>query len=209
MSGMVSKTNFRGVCDARTGPLHIMSRWKTLTMDLIKKMPWDPSFKVSSVERDGTQEASPALAETLTIADPPATLPSILRVVHASLEQNPLASAASPPSSQDWTNLIERVRAAAVHARNVEAQAQEQDQRVEELLIRVREDVKRAGDKVRAAEAKAARIEADAELRIRAAEDRAAAAEERASIAEDWLRRVHEVISDEFSSITVGQHKAA
>ncbi len=178
-------------------------------MDQIKKMLWDPSFKVSSVERDGRQEFPPAVAEPPAISEPQVTLPSILRIVHANLEQDPLPSAASLPSNEDWSSLIDRVRAAAVRARDVEAQAQEQEQRVQELLERVREDIKRAGDKVRAAEIKAAKIEADADLRIRAAEDRAAAAEERARIAEDWLRRVHEVISDEFSSITTDQHKAA
>lgn len=178
-------------------------------MDLTKKMPWDPSFKISSVEQASMQEVAPAVAEPAAISEPSVTLPSILRIVHASLEQDPMPSAPSLPSNEDWTGLIDRVRAAAVRARDVEAQAQEQEQRVQELLERVRVDIKHASDKVRTAETKAARIEADAELRIRAAEDRAAAAEERASIAEDWLRRVHEVISDEFSSIAVDQPKAA
>ncbi len=172
-------------------------------------MQWDPSFKISSVERDSAQEMQLGIAEPPATSEQQTTLPSILSIVHAVLEQAPSITAALPSSSQDWTNLIERLRAAAAHARYVEARAQEQDQRVEDLLVRVREDVKRASDKVRAAEAKAARIEADAELRIRAAEDRAAAAEERASIAEDWLRRLHEVVSDEFSSITLGQPKVA
>lgn len=178
-------------------------------MDLTKKMRWDPSFKIRPEEQVNALERSPAMAELAAISEPSATLPNILRIVHASLEQNPLSSSEPLPSFQDWTGLIDRVRAAAAHARETEAQAQEQEHRVQELLERVREDIKRAGERVRAAEAKAAKIEAEAELRIRAAEERATAAEERASIAENWLRRVHEVISDEFSSITTGEHRAA
>ena len=95
------------------------------------------------------------------------SLTSILRLVQSDADANASLVVASPSSSQDWANLIDRVRAAAQRTREVEAQAQEQEQRVHELLERVRDDVKLASERVRAAETKAANVQAQAEQRIR------------------------------------------
>lgn len=125
-------------------------------------------------------------------------LTGVLRSLGSSLDDRSLAGP-PPTSSQDWSALIERVRGAAVHAREVEKQAQEQDLRVQELLERVREDIHAAGERVRAAEARATGIAVRAEERVRDAERRAEIAEERARVAEEWLRRLHETVTAEFS----------
>ena len=97
-----------------------------------------------------------------------------------------------------WADLIERVRAAAHHLRQTEADAEQQDRRVQDLLEKVREDVAHASERVKAAEARAREIEARAEVSIRAAEARAEAAEKRAAVAEEWLTRVQDAITREF-----------
>lgn len=180
-----------------------MSRWKTFKMDVIKKMRWERPLDVSPLETMAVAAGNSEAPKTLD------SLSSILRLVQPSHEPAPSMSDTHPSTAQDWSNLIERVRAAANHTREVEAQAQEQEQRVQEILERVREDIKLASEKVRAAEAKAANVQAHAEMRIRAAEERAEAAEERARIAEDWLKQVHEAIASEFSALTVPKDKVA
>lgn len=96
-----------------------------------------------------------------------------------------------PPQidAQDWGALIDRVRAAAHHARAVEVQARMQEQGVEALRERVRADFKLASERVREAEDRAAKAEA-----------RAAAAEERARVAENYLQSVHDTLASEFST---------
>ncbi len=169
-------------------------------MDIDRNMRWDRPLDLkvlgSEIAMDESSSA-PKSTDALT---------NILRFVHSEAEPGASAHLSSP---QDWTNLIERVRAAAHHTRAVEAQAQEQEQRVQELLERVREDIKLASEKVRSAEAKAANVQAHAELRIRAAEERAAAAEERARIAEAWLKQVHEAVTSEFATLPGMKGKAA
>lgn len=172
-------------------------------MDIIKKMRWERPLDLDRVE---SQEMTVASHDAPKQAD---SLTSILRLVQSDADANASVVVASPSSSQDWANLIDRVRAAAQRTREVEAQAQEQEQRVHELLERVRDDVKLASERVRAAETKAANVQAQAEQRIRAAEERAEAAEERARIAEDWLKQVHEAIVSEFSTLTEVPSKAA
>ncbi len=180
-----------------------MSRWKRLKMDMIKKMRWERPLDLNQLE---TKTVIDEKSEAFKPVD---TLSNILRLVHTDPEQASTPDASHPSSSQDWINLIERVRAAAHHTREVEAQAQEQEQRVQELLERVRDDIKLASEKVRAAEARAANIQAHAEMRIRAADERAEAAEERARIAEDWLKQVHEAITSEFASLPGLKTRAA
>lgn len=180
-----------------------MSRWKRFIMDIIKKMRWERPLDLDHAE---SQEMTVASHDAPKQAD---SLTSILRLVQSDADANASVVVASPSSSQDWANLIDRVRAAAQRTREVEAQAQEQEQRVHELLERVRDDVKLASERVRAAETKAANVQAQAEQRIRAAEERAEAAEERARIAEDWLKQVHEAIVSEFSTLTEVPSKAA
>ena len=108
--------------------------------------------------------------------------------------------AAFPRSSpQDWSKLIDRVRQAAQHAREVEAQAQAQDLRVQEVLDRVRQDVQNAAESVRVAEARTTEIQSRADALLKAADKKVLAAEERARIAEEWLARLHETIVTEFA----------
>ncbi|WP_289015452.1 hypothetical protein [uncultured Methylobacterium sp.] len=101
--------------------------------------------------------------------------------------------------ARQWSELIKRVRAAANQLRQTEADAEEQERRVQDLLGKVREDIAHAGERVKAAEARAREIEARAEVSIRAAEARAEAAEKRAAVAEEWLSRVQEAIAREFA----------
>lgn len=170
-------------------------------MDIVKKMRWERPLDFDRSE----SQNMPVLSQD--VPKPADSLTSILRLVQTDADTS--VSVAAPSSSQDWANLIERVRAAAHRTREVEAQAQEQEQRVHELLERVREDIKLASERVRAAETRAANVQAQAEQRIRAAEERAEAAEERARIAEDWLKQVHEAIVSEFSTLTEVPSKVA
>jgi hypothetical protein len=159
-------------------------------MDPAKKLQWErPGGLDGAVERPAPLPAAPD------------HLASILRLVSAPGDAASSAAAQRPSSPQEWAALIERVRSAAGRAREVESQAQEQEQRVQELLERVREDMRAASERVRAAEMRAAEIQAHAESMVRAADERAAAAEERARVAEEWLFRVHETISTEFSGL--------
>lgn len=127
-----------------------------------------------------------------------ASLTKLVRMVRPSSGQ--AAPSISPSSPQEWTVLIERVRAAAARSREVESQAQEQELRVQKLLESVREDLAAAAERVRAAEMRASNIQAQADMRVRAAEERAEAAEARARTAEEWLQRVHEVMLNEFTA---------
>ena len=180
-----------------------MSRWKLFKMDIIKKMRWERPLDFDRSESQNMSTLSQDLSK------PADSLTSILRLVQTDTDAGVSVPVAAPSSSQDWANLIDRVRAAAHRTREVEAQAQEQEQRVHELLERVREDIKLASERVRTAETKAATVQAQAEQRIRAAEERAEAAEERARIAEDWLKQVHEAIVNEFSILTEAPSKVA
>jgi len=105
----------------------------------------------------------------------------------------------SPP--HDWTKLIERVQRAAQHSRDVEAQAQEQELRVQQLLEQVREDIRRAEDRARAAEDRAREFHARAEALVRAADERTKRAELRADTAERWLGLVQDTLTTEFSGL--------
>ena len=172
-------------------------------MDIVKKMRWERPLELDQFE---SRNATIVSQDDQKAAD---SLTSILRLVQSDAGAGAAAAVGTPSSPQDWTSLIERVRAAAHRTREVEAQAQEQEQRVHELLELVRDDIKLASERVRAAEARAANIQALAEQRIRAAEERADAAEERARIAEDWLKQVHEAIVSEFSTLTEAPSKAA
>ncbi|GJE72979.1 hypothetical protein CHKEEEPN_4540 [Methylorubrum podarium] len=179
-----------------------MSRWKLFKMDIVKKMRWERPLDFDLSESQNMPVVSQDAPK------PTDSLTSILRLVQTDADAS-VSVMAPPSSSQDWANLIERVRAAAHRTREVEAQAQEQEQRVHELLERVRDDIKLASERVRAAETRAANVQAQAEQRIRAAEERAEAAEERARIAEDWLKQVHEAIVSEFSVLTEMPSKVA
>lgn len=119
-------------------------------------------------------------------------------VALADFHKEAASATKSTLEASQWADLIERVRAAAHHVRQTEADAEQQERRVQDLLEKVREDIAHANDRVKAAEARAREIEARAEVSIRTAEARAEAAEKRAAVAEEWLTRVHEAITREF-----------
>ncbi len=128
----------------------------------------------------------------------PTSLANILRVIGPldKLSSDLPPTRHSPP--QDWSDLIERVRAAAARVREVEADAQEQELRVRELLDRVREDMKAANERALAAETHARDVQIRTEALLRAAEERVRTAETRAQMAEEWLAQVSQTIVDEF-----------
>ena len=95
-----------------------MSRWKRFIMDIIKKMRWERPLDLDHAE---SQEMTVASHDAPKQAD---SLTSILRLVQSDADANASVVVASPSSSQDWANLIDRVRAAAQRTREVEAQAQ-------------------------------------------------------------------------------------
>ncbi|MCJ2108056.1 hypothetical protein MKK70_22305 [Methylobacterium sp. E-041] len=100
---------------------------------------------------------------------------------------------------RDWSKLIDLVRDAGKHARKVEAQAQEQELRVRELLEHARENIRNAAERVHAAEARTADVQSRADTLLKAADEKVKAAEERTWIAEEWLTRVYDTIATEFS----------
>ena len=117
----------------------------------------------------------------------------------------PISEVAEPSPSaprslpRNWSKLIDRVRDAGNHAREVEARAQEQELRVRQLLDQTREDMQNAVARVRAAEARTAEIQSRADALLKAADEKVKAAEERARIAEEWLARVYDTIASEFA----------
>lgn len=149
---------------------------------------WDfPSVQVSGSEGpvDNTSSNS--------------ALTNILRLVGSFDELEDLTQPTHTSPSQDWSKLIDRIREAAKHAREVEAQSQEQELRVQQLLDRAREDLKAAADRVRAADARVAEMQARSEALLKAADERVKAAEKRARVAEEWLARVYETVASEFT----------
>lgn len=157
-------------------------------MDPITRFPWDlPSERIPPADVQPEEAAATAHLATVVrlvspAGDPEGGMPPTRR-----------------SSAQDWSKLIERIRHAAGHARDVEAQAHEQELRVQQLLDRVREDMKNAGERVRAADARVAEMQARSEALAKAADERVKAAEDRARIAEEWLARVYDTIATEFT----------
>ena len=141
----------------------------------------------------------PAVQTASSPTAPDTGLTHVLRLVDpfADLEDADSPSGRTPVP--DWSKLIDRIREAANHTREIEAQSQEQELRVQQLLDRAREDLKAAADRVRAADARVAEMQARSEALLKAADEREKAAEERARIAEDWLARVYETIASEFT----------
>ena len=109
---------------------------------------------------------------------------------------------------EDWSDLVERVRMTAARIREVEADAQEQELRVRDLLERVREDIKAAHDRTQAAEAHARDVQIRTESLLKAADERVKAAEERARIAESWLTLVRKTFAEEFEAAKVEKRSA-
>ncbi len=126
------------------------------------------------------------------------TLASILRVI-GPLDNLSLDTAPTRESpSHDWSDLIEKVREAANRVRQAEADSQEQELRVREVLERVREDMKVANERAIAAEVNARDVQLKTDALLKAASARVEAAENRARIAEEWLAKVSQAIVEEF-----------
>lgn len=149
------------------------------------------------LSKDNNEIAKSAPSEK----DEQPSLTSILRVI------GPLDKLSSdlPPTryspSQDWSDLIERVRSAAARVREVEADAHEQELRVRELLERVREDMKAANERAAAAEAHVRDVQTRTDALLRAANERVKAAEDRAKTAEEWLAQISQTLEEEFNGV--------
>ncbi|GJD98034.1 hypothetical protein [Methylobacterium iners] len=154
-------------------------------MDPIKRAPWD-------LTSDGT----PSIEVRAAVEE--GSLSKVLRLVGPFDDLESEAPPARRSSAKDWAKLIDRIREAAAHSRAIEAQAHEQELRVQDLLDRAREDIQAAAERVRAADARAAEMEARTEKLLKSADQRVKAAEERARVAEEWLARVYDTISQEF-----------
>lgn len=154
---------------------------------------------IEKLMRDLSKETAAEQQSTAQDQNGQASLANILRVIGPldKLSSDLPLTRHSPP--QDWSDLIERVRAAAARVREVEADAHDQELRVRELLDRVREDMKAVNDRALAAEAHARDVQARTDALLRAAEERVRAAETRAQIAEEWLAQVSQTIVDEFN----------
>ena len=156
-------------------------------MDPIKRTPLSIHFERS---------VDPELALPNVASD--GSLSAVIRLVGSFDDLDDDLLPDSGRSLPDWSGVIERVHQAAAHVRDVEAQAREQDLRVQELLQRAQDDVNRAAEHVRSAEARAVELQAHSKALLKAADARVKAAEERARIAEGWLAQVHHAIVSEF-----------
>ncbi|TXN04282.1 hypothetical protein FV222_07690 [Methylobacterium sp. WL103] len=159
-------------------------------MDTARRLPWERNskFDVSSVELTPDEQ----LANVVRL------LPPLNDIEGGS----PLTRRSS---AQNWSKLIDRVRDAANHARDVEVQAREQELRINALFDRLREDVRCAGERVQESEARSVEIQIRADVLLRAADERikkaeeqVKAADERARTAENWLSRLYDTIEAEF-----------
>lgn len=154
------------------------------------------SMKSSRLEH--TRDYNSGIKSPIAASPPGAGLATVLRAFGPSndddLPRDPMHEHGS-----DWSVLIERIRATANRVRQVEAQARERENEVEELLACVRADMRIAEERVRTAELQAAQAQASAAERIRQLEERARLAEDRARTAEAWLKQVHETIFSEFA----------
>ena len=156
-------------------------------MDPVKKV-------VLPLQTDRPAVSSLAYAEPGTGS----TLSNVLRLVGSFDDLDDGAPPTRRSSSEDWSNIIDRIHQAASHVREVEVQAHEQELRVQELLKLAREDVTLANERARAADARASEIQVRCETLLKSADERVKAAEERARIAEGWLARVYDTIASEF-----------
>lgn len=130
-------------------------------------------------------------------SDPPA-VSNVLRIPTTLDEpSSDLPTTRSAPA-EDWSHLVEQVRMTAARLREVEADAEEQELRVQDLLQKVREDMQAAADRVQAAEAHARDIQSRTEALLKAADQRVKAAEERAQVAEGWLKVIKKTFAEEF-----------
>lgn len=135
--------------------------------------------------RSLVQPGQPSASPVLRVISPPGELSSDL-------------PAARRSPSQDWSELVDRVRMTANRIRELKADAEDQEIHVRDLLEKVREDIKAANDRMQTAEAHALDVQKRAGALVAAAEERAKAAEERARTAESWLLLVKKAFTEEF-----------
>lgn len=155
-------------------------------MNQVKQLPWD------AIENDLEAKARPGQQ----IGD--ASLTNVLRVIGPFDDLAADTTSARRPPPKDWSMLIDRVRNAANRMRDVEAEAHEQELRVQQLLERVREDIRESEERVKESDARVREANARAAALLKAADERVQEAEERARVAEEWLSRIHETIAGEF-----------
>ena len=164
--------------------------------------------KVETLMRDLSVEVGAEHQSRATVPNNQPIVSSVLRVVGPSdgLPSNKPPARESAPD--DWSDLVDRVRATAARVREVEADAAEQELRVRDLLERVREDIRAAHDRTQAAEAHARDVQIRSEALLKAADERVRAAEERARIAESWLTLVKKTFAEEFDGAKVEKQSA-
>lgn len=164
--------------------------------------------KIEALMRDLSQEVGVEHQSSASVQNSQPSLSNVLRVIGPldGLSMDMPLTRHSPP--EDWSDLIERVRVTAARVREVEADAEEQELRVRDLLERVREDIKAANDRTQAAEAHARDIQIRTEALLKAADERVKAAEERARIAESWLTLLRKTFVEEFEAAKVEKRSA-
>lgn len=162
-----------------------------------------------------TAHASPVdPAGNESLAAPRTDLSDLLRIVSST--DGPTHPSIPQTSPKDWSGLIDLVRAAARQARQVKAQAREQEARFEKALQQARDGIIASDERAHRAEAMAHEAQLCAEVRVTAAEgwakaadERARAAEQHARHAEGWLTRVQDTILSEFADLTALPDQAA
>lgn len=154
-------------------------------------------------QEDGAASHSRSLMQTAQPSAPPA-----LRVIGPSDELSSDLPSARRSNSQDWSELVDRVRMTVTRIRELEADAEDQELHVRELLEKVREDIKAANDRIQTAEAHALDVQKRAGALLAAADERVKAAEERARIAESWLLLVKKAFTEEFDRSKIEKRPA-
>lgn len=159
-----------------------------------------------------TSEATAGTPEA-PLADDAA--PAIERVVQlfAGIGTPDDTAPASSDSDEDWGAALDLVRSTAARVRALHQRAHAIAQDAHQLVSAANASAQAAEERARRAEAAAqaalARV-AQAEERSRALEEKLRAAEGRAGTAEakageavSWLRRMHECVAGEFSTLTI------
>ncbi|GEP03060.1 hypothetical protein [Methylobacterium oxalidis] len=156
-------------------------------MDQARQSSWDES---SEIEEDLSAPPPQRPADAHPI--------NVVKLTGASGHFAPSSSGTQPSLSPDPSKLVEHLRSAAQHVRKLEAQAKEQELRIQEMLERIREEIISANERVRAAEDQVEEMRVRADALARDAEERIQAAEVRACMAEEWMSRVQATITREF-----------
>lgn len=156
-----------------------------------------PSALIGDTSRAGAERVVPLFAESIL----------------------PVSGLAKPVEcEEDWAAAIDLVHSTAARVRVLNQRAQtvarEAEQRVSTTTVSAQaaeERARRAEAATNAAFARATIAEEHARVlaeRIQAAEARASAAEAKAGEALSWLRRMHECVAGEFSTLTIPPSRA-